>query len=76
MTTLDPNARTRAPQISQGELDTILAALRLLQMDYDRVLNANASSQLGGICGILEEHNEGLSPNEIDALCERLNCGG
>ena len=73
-----------APTTADRELATILAALRQLQRTsticaravdgskWERVFN-NPSL---GIKDILDEGGTHLTDDEIDELCERLNCGG
>ncbi len=59
------------------EYNAILAGLRLLQQNYDAVRNAdNPDSPLGAVCEILTDFGNAshwLEPDEIDALCEKIN---
>lgn len=61
-----------SPEFSRSDLAAILAGLRNLQLDLERgTLPAGIRHDLtdgGEICA--------LSCDEIDELCERINCGG
>ncbi len=71
------SARAVVLHVEPEERDAILAGLRLLQAEYDQVLRAGPASRLGMIRAILEngKEGEGLGPNGIDSLCERINLG-
>jgi hypothetical protein len=51
------------------ELDTVLAALRLWQKQ-----DAHTADYDGAILEFAEEHGDALTNDEIDDLCERINC--
>jgi hypothetical protein len=56
------------PVVTPREFDAILGGLRALQHLMHR-------NQLPGeIQAIVSDHGHGLSPTEIDELCQRLNC--
>jgi len=56
------------PALNAEEFDAILAGLRALQylIDHDQLPP--------GIREILTDHDRGLGLDQIDALCQRLNC--
>jgi hypothetical protein len=58
--------------LTYAELSTILAALRLFQMQYSTPTGVQEPPP------DCEEHFTHVNPltgNDIDSLCERLNCG-
>lgn len=57
--------------MSDRELATVLAALRYWQLN---VIEDEVAEDLNGH-GSFEDHSP-LDADEIDDLCERLNCGG
>lgn len=60
--------------IKPRELDMILAALRLWQIPAAH--NAVPQAQNEHLYAIAEDSGDELTNEEIDALCERLNCEG
>lgn len=59
------------PEFSRSDLAAILAGLRNLQLDLDR------GTLPAGIGDVLTNGGETCAPSsdEIDELCERINCG-
>ena len=55
--------------LESRDLDTILAALRLWQHDSSHIADGD-----GALADIASEHGDPLTNDEIDALCERINC--
>ncbi len=55
--------------VSDRELHTVLAALRWWQGERHHDYGINDIATNGGTC-------KPLTLDEIDALCERINCGG
>jgi hypothetical protein len=55
--------------ITERELATILAALRLWQQDTAHIVDGD-----GSLIAIAEEAGDPLTNQEIDELCERMNC--
>lgn len=55
-------------KVSEREFDAILAGLRLWQSERERGQEP--------MMDIATEHGKALSSDEVDDLCERINCGG
>jgi hypothetical protein len=58
---------TPKPLLSSRELATVLAALRYWQQDLE-------TNEEPPICEHFKDGETPLTPEEIDTLCERLNC--
>jgi hypothetical protein len=54
--------------LDASEIDTVLAALRLWQID-----SAHIADGTGALADMSEEHGDALSKTQIDDLCERIN---
>jgi len=68
--------RKADPSLTYAELSTILAALRYWQSKWSVLGSQYTSGAV--IPEALRDHFEGTQPldvDEIDSLCERLNCG-
>jgi hypothetical protein len=56
------------------EFDTVLAALRVYQHYLDHELGDDPEFD-SFIRAIATDHSRALNSDEIDELCERINCG-
>jgi hypothetical protein len=66
--------QTAASQVIRAEFtprewDTVLAALRLWQHDSAHIADGD-----GALADMAQEHGDPLTNEEVDDLCERINC--
>jgi hypothetical protein len=73
------NARVIRAEFTHREWDTVLATLRHWQQDRTRIESLGMDSTCDGTLEYAQwqlatEHGESLTDEDIDKLCERINC--